>query len=160
MGLGQFSECGLVHSCSDSENGSTFTSTSNHHTHHHPVYWPQSVCASRVFQSEREVYHHRFACLYHGSVYCAITSMPDVLEVCQHARGSSRCSSRCPESLDIVPLCQMVAVPVSQDCTHGSVYLFEMMIFDCFTLSCDGLLAVFVTIYCFKSIVYLYSLLD
>ena len=34
------------------------------------------------------------------------------LEVCQHARGSSRCSSRCPESPDVEPLCQMVAVPV------------------------------------------------
>ena len=56
---------------------------------------------------------------------------------------------RCPEGLDIVPLCQM-AVQVPQDCTHGSVYSFVMMIFDCFSLSCDGLLAVFVTIYCFK----------
>ena len=57
---------------------------------------------------------------------------------------------RCPEGLDVEPLCQM-AVQVSQDCTHGSVYLF-VKIFDSFTLSCDGLLAVFVTINCFKSI--------
>ena len=64
--------------------------------------------------------------------------MPDVLEVCQHARGSSRCSSRCPESLDVVPLCQMVAVPVSQDCTHGSVYLLEMMILIVFLFHVMG----------------------
>ena len=38
-----------------------------------------------------------------------------------------------------------------QDCTYGLVNLFVMMISVCFTLSCDGLLAVFVTIYCFKS---------
>ena len=81
-----------------------------------------SVSVNRVFQVERAVCSS-LVCLCHGSVYCVITSVPDELEVCQHARGSSRCSSRCPESPDIVPLCQMAAVPVSQDCTHGSVFV-------------------------------------
>ena len=89
-------------------------------------------------------------CLCHGSVYC--TSVTDELEVCQHAR--------CPEGLDIEPLCQL-AVQVLQDCTHGLVYLFVMMIFDSFTLLCDSILAVFFTIYCLSLfVVYFIVLLD
>ena len=57
--------------------------------------------------------------------------------------------SRCPEDQDIVPLCQMAQNP--QDCTYGSD-LFVMMILACFSLSCDGLLAVFVTIKWFYSL--------
>ena len=117
-----------------------------------------SVCASRVFP-DCESGVSSLVCLCHGSVYCA--SMSDVLEVCQHARGSSqKClvlpwmfpggssCPRCPEGQDIVPLCQMAQNP--QDCTYGSD-LFVMMILVCFSLSCDGLLAVFVTINCLQS---------
>ena len=57
---------------------------------------------------------------------------------------------RCPESPDVVPLCQMVAVPVLQRLYSwfGLFVCNDDLV--CFTLSCDGLLAVFVTIYCFK----------
>ena len=114
-----------------------------------------SVCASRVFSRLRE--------------WCVIIGLPVpwVCQLCQcdsHARSvpaSQRvipevsvlpwmfpgCSSspRCPEGQDIVSLCQMAQNP--QDCIYGSD-LFVMMILVCFSLSCDGLLAVFVTINC------------
>ena len=88
MGLGRFSECGLVNCLfwlrkwiniqinikSPYLSPSSLLTTSS------------SVCASRVYQIERAVYSS-LVCLCHGSVYCA-TSMPDELEVWQHA---SRC---------------------------------------------------------------------
>ena len=145
---------------SNSENGS---SRSSPYTPSSTINWPHHpVCAIRVFP-EWESGVSSLVCLCHGSVYCA--SMPAVPEVCQHARGSSlKClcfpgcflevpaCPRCPEGQDIVPLCQMAQNP--QDCTYGSD-LFVMMILVCFSLSCDGLLAVFVTINC---LVYLVSL--
>ena len=79
-------------------------------------------------------------------------------EVCQHARGSSlKCllpwtfpggssSPRCPEGQDTVPLCQMAQNP--QDCTYGIVFTCNDDI-CVFSLSCDGQLAVCVTIDCF-----------
>ena len=72
-------------------------------------------------------------------------------------------SQRSPDVLKAKTLCHCARwLKHPQDCTHGSVYLLVMMIFDCFTLSCDGLLAVFVTIYCFKVyiIVYFIVLVD
>ena len=63
------------------------TSTSPYITiliHHKPT--TSSVCASRVFQSERVVYHHWFACTMGLST---VPVCQPCLEVCQHARGSS-----------------------------------------------------------------------
>ena len=122
MGLGRFSGMDWFNSCSNSENGST----PNHHIHHHHIniglLTTSSSCVSENQQSlpDWESCVSSLVCLP-WVCYCA--SLPD--EVCQHARGSSRC----PESPDIVPLCQMVAVPVHKDCTHGSVYLFMMILF-------------------------------
>ena len=103
--------------------------------------------------------------------WCVIISLPVpwVCLLCQHANeharsvpacqrvipevsvlpwtfpGGSR-SPRCPEGQDIVPLCQMAQNP--QDCTYGTIS-FVMMILVCFSLSCDGLLAVCINITCF-----------
>ena len=137
MGLGRFSECGLVNCLlwlrKQINNRHQHQITIHQHLQPSCKLTTSSVSVNRVFQVERAVCSS-LVCLCYGSVYCAITSMPDELEVCQHARGSSRCSSRCPESPDVVPLCQMAAVPVSQDCTHGSVFLFVMMILIDFSL--------------------------
>ena len=73
--------------------------------------------------------------------------IPEVFVLPWMFPGGSRCP-RCPEGQDVVPLCQMAQNP--QDCTYGSD-LFVMMILVCFALSCDGLLAVFVTINCLQS---------
>ena len=54
---------------------------------------------------------------------------------------------RCHEGQDIVPLCQMAQNP--QDCTYGVAFICNDDICVLF-LSCDSLLAVFVTINCFK----------
>ena len=125
--------------------------TIHHHLQPSLKLTTSSVCASRVFQIERAMYSS-LVCLCHGSVYCA-TSMPDELEVYQHA-------SRCPQ-MSWRPW-RWATVPdgsysssFTKTVLMVSVYLFVMMIFDSFTLSCDGLLAVFVTINCFKS---MYSL--
>ena len=69
--------------------------------------------------------------------------------------GGSR-GPRCPEGQDIVPLCQMAQNP--QDYTYGIDFACNDGI--CVSsLSCDGLLAVFVTIYGFKVLIYfIYSL--
>ena len=151
MGLGWiFLSVDWFTACSDSENGST----SNHHTSSSTIQlnWPHHLCVPAESTRMRE--------------WCIIIGLPVpwVCLLCQHARWARSASMpeghpwsvsfpgcrcpRCPEGLDIVPLCQM-AVQVPQDCTYGSDS-FVMMIFDCFSLSCDGLLAVFVTIYCFK----------
>ena len=122
MGLGQFSECGLVNCLLWLRKQINIKSPSinifNHPVNrpHHPVWVSTESIRLRELCFVISV-PVPWVC------YCAITSVPDELEVCQHARGSSRCSSRCPESLDVVPLCQMAAVPVSQDCTHGSVFV-------------------------------------
>ena len=95
-------------------------------------------------------------CLCHGSVYCA--SMPAVPGVCQHARRSSQ---KClcfpgwfPDALDVLKaktLCHCARwLKIHKTVLMGSD-LFVMMILVCFTLSCDGLLAVFVTINCLQS---------
>ena len=73
--------------------------------------------------------------------------IPEVFVLPWMFPGGSSCP-RCPEGQDVVPLCQMAQNP--QDCTYGSD-LFVMMILVCFSLSCDGLLAVFVTINCLQS---------
>ena len=60
---------------------------------------------------------------------CQHASVPGV---CQNARGSSqKCLSfpevpegpRCPESQDVVPLCQMAQNP--QDCTYGVIFTWN-----------------------------------
>ena len=124
MGLGRFSECGLVYCLFWLRRDITIYI--NIHITITCKLTTSSVCANQSLQIERVVHHLWFICLCHGSVYCA--SMPDVLEVCQHARGSSlKClcfpgcflevpaGPRCPEGQDIVPLCQMAQT--SQDCT-------------------------------------------
>ena len=148
MGLGWiFLSVDWFTACSDSENGSTSNLTTS------------SVCASRVYQNERVVIiiglPVPWVCLLCQCATCAreCASMPEghpevVVLPWMFLRGP-----RCPEGQDIVPLCQMAQIP--QDCTYGSDS-FVMMIFDCFSLSSDSLLAVFVTINCFKSI---YSLI-
>ena len=149
-GWGRFSECGLVNSCSDSENGSTTTSTSNQHTHHHPVYWPHHASVIRVFQIERAV--------------CFVISVP-VPWVCllchyQPARWA-RSVPACQRVIQMFiqmswkPRC-CATVPDGSSSSSTRLYSWfgfcllwwNWLIF----LSCDGLLAVFVTIYCFKSI--------
>ena len=131
----------------------------HHHLHHHQPsckLTTSSVWAYQSLQNGRMVCHHWFACAM------GLSTVP----ACQHARSVSVCqriipevsvlpwmfpggsrSPRCPEGQDIVPLCQIVQNP--QDCTYGANW-FVMMILVCFSLSCDGLLAVFVTINCFS----------
>ena len=112
MGLGRFSECGLVNCLLwlgkwiniGLHTYITITSPS--------VYWPHHpVWVSTESTRLRELCFVISVCLP-WVCYCA--SLPD--EVCQRARGSSRCpsrcSSRCPESPDVEPPCQMVEVPV------------------------------------------------
>ena len=150
-GLGRFSECGLVYCLiwlRNVINLITIYTIINHKL------TTSSVCASRVLSRVRE--------------WCVIIGLPVpwVCLLCQHASharsvpvcqrvilevfvlpwmfpGCSSCP-RCPEGQDIVPLWQMAQNP--QDCTYGSD-LFVM----CFSLSCDGLLAVFVTINCLQA---------
>ena len=151
MGLGWISECGLV-SCllwlRNVINFITIYTSINHKL------TTSFVCAIRVFYRVREWCHHWFACAMGLSTVPACQPCQK-LPACQRVipevsvlpwmfpGGSS--SPRCPEGQDIVPLCQMAQN--SQDCTYGSD-LFVMMILVCFSLSCDGLLAVFVTINC------------
>ena len=99
--------------------------------------------------------------------WCVIIGLPVpwVCLLCQHAKSVPVCqrvipevsvlpwtfpggssSPRCPEGQVILSLCQMAQNP--QDSTYGTD-LFVMMILVCFSLSCDGLLAVCVTINCF-----------
>ena len=138
MGLGQFSECGLVYCLIWLRKwiniyiniGSPYITIPINHQ------LTTSFCVCQQSLPDWESGVSSLVCLCHGSVYCA--SVPAMPEVCQHARGSSWsvCASldisrgpRCPEGQDIVPLCQMAQT--SQDCTYGSD-LFVMMIFDCF----------------------------
>ena len=132
----------------------------HHHLHHHQPsckLTKSSVCVChQSIQSERVVCHHWFACAM------GLSTVP---AACHHARsvpayqrvipevsvlpwtfpGGSR-SPRCPEGQDIVPLCQMAQNP--QDCTYGVAFTCNDDI-CVLSLSCDGLLAVFVTINCF-----------
>ena len=115
---------------SDSQNGSTSWSTLNHHTSPSPstINWPhRPVCTSRVFPEWE-------SCVFIISLLpvpwvCPLCQL--VYQMCQRCASmpeghpwsdcasldSSRCP-RCPEGLDIVPLCQM-AVQDPQDCTYG-----------------------------------------
>ena len=151
MGLGQFSECGLVYCLLWLRNDINFITIYTIST----INWPHHpVCASRVFPDWESGVSSLVACAM------GLSTVP-VCQPCQKCAsmpeghpwsvvlpwmfpGGSSCP-RCPEGQDIVPLCQMAQNP--QDCTYGSD-LFVMMILVCFTLSCDGLLAVFVTINC------------
>ena len=83
MGLGQFSECGLVFCLLWLRNDINFITIYTIINHKLTT---SSVCASRVFP-DWESGVSSLVCLCHGSVYCA--SMPAMPEVCQHARGSS-----------------------------------------------------------------------
>ena len=151
MGLGWFLSVDWFPACSDSEMTSTSSPCIPSSTHKPTT----SSCVCQQSLPRLREWYVIMVALCHGSVYCA--SMPAMLEVCQHARWSSwsvcasldipGCSScpRCPEGQDIVPLCQMAQN--AQDCTYGSD-LFVMMILVCFTLSCDGQMAVFVTFNC------------
>ena len=155
MGLGWFLSVDWSLAWSDSEK----TSTSHQHLHyHHPVNWPHLCVPVRVSRLR-------------GWWIIISLPVPRVCLLCQHASsvpvcqmvisevsvlpwtfpGGSR-SPRCPEGQDMVPLCQMAQNP--QDCTYGAI-LLVMMIFKCFNLSCDGLLAVCITINCFIVLVYL-----
>ena len=155
MGLGQFSECGLVSCLLWLRNDINFITI--YTIFNHPVNQPHHLCVPVRVSRLRE--------------WCVIIGLPVpwVCLLCQHAsharsvpaykrvipevfvlpwmfpEGSS--IPRCPEDQVIVPLCQMAQNP--QDCTYGSD-LFVTMILVCFTLSCDGLLAVFVTINCYS----------
>ena len=160
MGLGQFSECGLVSCLLWLRNVINFITI--YTIFNHPVNWPHHVCVPAESSPDWESGVSSLVCLCHGSVYCA-SSMP---AVCQHARSVPACQSvipkvsvlpwmfpggsrgpRCPEGQDIVPLCQMAQN--TQECTYGSD-LFVMMILVYSSLSCEGLLAVFVTINCYS----------
>ena len=151
MGLSQFLSVDWFTACSDSEKTSpASTSTSS------------SSCKSTTFVCAIIVYRLRE---WWSSLVCCTMGLSTV-PVCQHARSVPACqrvilevsalpwmfsggsnSPRCPEGQVVVPLCKMVQN--SQDCTYGSD-LFVMMISVCFSLSCDGLLAVFVTINCYS----------
>ena len=148
MGLGRFSECGLVFCLLWLRNDINFITI--YTIINHPVNRPHHLWVP----SESRLRE-----------WCVIIGLPVpwVCLLCQHASvpvcqrvipevsvlpwtfpgGSS--SPRCPEGQVIVPLCQMAQN--SQDCTYGSD-LVVMMTLVCFSLSCDGLLAVFVTINC------------
>ena len=136
MGLGQFSECGLVYCLLWLRKDITYinihiTECSKVYVITGPNKHLTSVCAIRVYRLGE--WWSSLVCLCHGSVYC--------LPVCQHARSVPACervilevselpwmvsrSPRCPEGLDIVPLCQMAQNP--QDCTYGTNW-FVMMI--------------------------------
>ena len=83
MGLGWiFLSVDWFTACSDSENGST----SNHHTHHHPVYWPHHLCVPAESTRMRE--------------WCIIIGLPVpwVCLLCQHARWARS-----------VPVCQQMS---------------------------------------------------
>ena len=138
--------------CSDSE----MSSTSSPYTPSSTIKpTTSSVCASRVFYRVREwcviidlpvpwvclLWQHAS---HARSVPACQRVIPEVFVLPWMFPGCSSCP-RCPESQDVVPLCQMAQNP--QDCTYGSD-LFVMMILVWFSLSCGGLLAVFVTINC------------
>ena len=133
MGLGWFSECGLVYCLFWLRNDINFITI--YTIIKHSGNQPHHLCVPSVFSRLRE--------------WCVIIGLPGswVCLLCQHARcarsvpacqrvipevsvlpwtfpGSSR-SPRCPEGQDIVPLCQMAQNP--QDCTYGSD-IFVMMI--------------------------------
>ena len=137
--------------CSDSE----MTSTWSPYTPSSTINQPHHLCVPAESSTEWE-----------SGVIIGLP-VPWVCLLCQHAsqaRSVQTCQRvipevfvlpwmfpggssfpRCPEGQDIVPLCQMAQNP--QDCTYGSDW-FVMMVLVCFSLSCDGLLTVFVTINC------------
>ena len=117
MGLGRFSECGLVNCL--------LRLKMDQHLDQHWItilitiwFTDHIICVCQQSLPDWE------SCLFVISVCLSHTMglfiVPDVLEMCQHA---SRCL-RCPEGLDIVPLWQ---IKFYIDCTHGSVYLLVMM---------------------------------
>ena len=127
MGLGQFSECGLVY-CLLWLRKTSPTSTP---TSPSPVNWSH-LCAIRVYRLGE--WWSSLVCLCYGSVYCAsmlacqkCASMPeghpwgvwDSLDVSR--------SPRCPEGQVIVPLCQMAQNP--QDCTYGANWFVMMILY-------------------------------
>ena len=142
---------------------SEMSSRSSPYTPSSTINWPHHLCVPAESSRVRE--------------WCIIIGLPVpwVCLLCQHARCATSvpecqrvipevsvlpwtfpgCSScpRCPEGQDVVPLCQMAQT--SQDCTYGIAFTCNDDIWV-LSLSCDGLLAVFVTINCLKSI---YSLL-
>ena len=135
-----------------SSRSSPYTPASTINQPHHPV------CAIRVFP-EWESCVSSLVCLCHGSVYCA--SVPAMPEVCQHARGSSlKCLCfpgrflEVPAVLDVLKaktLCHCARwLKIHKTVLMAQIYLL-VMILVCFSLSCDGLLAVFVTINCLQS---------
>ena len=127
--------------CSDSENDG---STPNHYIHHHHInisLLTTSSCVSvnRVYQIERAVFRHQCAC--HGSV---------IVPACQITRSVPACQRVHPDVLKAQTLCHCARWQQFQFIRLYSWFsLFVCDDIDCFTLSCDGLLAVFVTIYCF-----------
>ena len=82
MGLGQFSECGLVSCLLWLRNDINFITI--YTIINHPVNQPHHLCVPAE-SPDWESGVSSLVCLCHGSVYCAC-SMP---EVCQCVRGSS-----------------------------------------------------------------------
>ena len=102
---------------------------------------------------------------WESCVFVISVPVPWVCLLCQHARWARSvpaCQQMSPDVLKALTLshCARWQFKFHKDCTYGSD-LFVMMIFDCFTLSCDGQRTVFVTIYCLSLfIVYFIVLLD
>ena len=84
MGLGQFSECGLVYCLLWLRN--VINCITIYIIFTHPVNQPHHLCVPAE-SPDWESGVSSLVCLWHGSVYCA--SVPAMPEVCQHARGSS-----------------------------------------------------------------------
>ena len=141
MGLGRFSECGLVHCLLWLRKWINTKSLHTSPSHQHQFTDHIILCECQQSLPDWELC---FVISVSVPWVCLLCQPARWLEVCQHARGSSQC----PESPDIMPLCQMVAVPVLQRLYSwfGLFACNDDLV--CFTLSCDGLLAVFVTIYC------------
>ena len=140
VGAGFLSVDWLI-ACSDSENGSTTDINIDLHTSLITInigFLTTSSCVTvnRVYQIERAVCFIISVCLCHGSVYCA--SLSDEPEVCQHARASFRCSSRCPVKAQM--LCHCARWQQFQ--FHKTVLMVQIFAcydeIDWFTLSCDG----------------------
>ena len=156
MGLGQFSECGLVYCLIWLRNVINFITI--YTIFNHPVNRPHHLCVPAVFSRMRE--------------WCVIIGLPLpwVCLLCQHAR----CARSVPAYQRVIQKCpgfqksQMSwrsrhCATVPDGSKSARLYLWLRFIcnddFVCFSLSCDGLLAVFVTINCFKSIYSLFIVL-
>ena len=154
MGLGQFLSVDWFTACSDSEKTSpASTSTS-----------PSSckLTTSSVCVCHQSIYRLREWCVIISlpvpwvCLLCQCASMP---EVCQHARGSfQKCLYFPGHFLEVPAVLDVLKVKTLCHCarwlkTHKTVLM--VIAFTCnddicvLSLSCDSLLAVFVTINCF-----------